>query len=146
MSRWWAGLAPAGAAALLFGAAGFGAEARAGGDEPGAGAGVEQCALPRVDRARTSSQACMACHDGTAGAGIAFEMRPGGNGMSHPVEVDYAAAFARRPGEYVPPGAIRADVPLVDGKVSCTSCHDAASPHPKRAVDPVRLCHACHRL
>jgi hypothetical protein len=41
---------------------------------------------------------------------------------------------------------VRPDVPLVDGKVACTSCHDGASPHPKRAVDPANLCAACHRM
>jgi hypothetical protein len=95
------------------------------------------CELARADRARTSSASCLACHDGAAGREL---------GPSHPVEVDYGSAAAREPDRYVPAALLRADVPLVDGKVSCTSCHDGASPHAKRAVDPGRLCLACHQM
>lgn len=146
MARWRAGFAPACAVALVLAAVGLGAEASAAGEDRAPPPGVGPCELRRADRARTPAQSCLACHDGTAGAAVGFAAQGSGHGLSHPVEVDYLAAFARRPGRYVPPGAIRADVPLVDGRVSCTSCHDSASPHPKRAVDPVTLCHACHRL
>lgn len=49
--------------------------------------------------------------------------------------MDYASAQAREPARYAPAAALPPEVVLVDGKVTCTSCHDAASPHPKRAAD-----------
>jgi predicted CXXCH cytochrome family protein len=108
------------------------------------------CELPRVaERQRTPSHACLACHDGSTGPGVAFERRSprgAGLGASHPVEVDYAAARARAPERYVPKGLLPADVPLVDGKVACTSCHDAAASARGRVVEPARLCLACHAL
>lgn len=105
----------------------------------------EVCELTRVDRAHTPSARCVACHDGSAG--VAMATGPAGDGHgNHPVEVDYAASAARDPERYVPAAMVRPDVPLVDGKVACTSCHDGASPHPRRAVDPANLCAACHRM
>jgi hypothetical protein len=66
--------------------------------------------------------------------------------MSHPVAVDYAAAAARRPDSYEPPGRIPAAVPLVDGKVECTTCHDGRSASAHRVVEYATLCTACHRM
>jgi hypothetical protein len=108
--------------------------------------GSGACELLRADRARTPSHACMACHDGSAGTAV-----PGAGGgprgeMSHPVAVDYAAAAARRPDSYEPPGRIPAAVPLVDGKVECTTCHDGRSPSAHRIVEHARLCTSCHRM
>jgi hypothetical protein len=96
------------------------------------------CELPRADRTRTPSSRCLACHDGSA-------VRP--LGPSHSVEVDYARAFARSPDLFVPAAMLGAEgVTLVDGKVACVSCHTAASRHQKHALDPARLCAACHRM
>lgn len=106
----------------------------------------EPCELSRVHRATTPSRTCMACHDGSAGQGIGFQMRPGGHGMSHPVAVEYGLAAAARPGQYQPAGALPVEVPLVRGRVECTSCHDGASKDPKRVVAVRDLCLACHRL
>ncbi|HEY6101295.1 MAG TPA: hypothetical protein VIW03_17795 [Anaeromyxobacter sp.] len=110
--------------------AALGASARAG--DPGA-----RCELGRADRARTPSSRCVACHDGSAGPGL---------GASHPVEVDYAGASSRQPGRYVPASMLSPEIPLADGKVTCLSCHDPASPHRKHAVAPDRICQACHRM
>ncbi len=95
------------------------------------------CELPRADRAAAASATCLACHDGSAARGL---------GESHPVEVDYPAAFARDPDRYAPAASLPPEVLLVGGRVTCTSCHDGASPHRARAVEPARLCQACHRL
>jgi predicted CXXCH cytochrome family protein len=126
--------APVAAAALLSAA---GASAPALPDEV--------CELSGAHRARTPSIRCVACHDGTSAVGVVIGLGGGSHG-DHPVEVDYAASAARDPERYVPPAMLRPDVPLVDGKVACTSCHDGASTHPKRAVDPANLCTACHRM
>lgn len=95
------------------------------------------CELGRSDRARTPSARCLACHDGTTGAAM---------GPSHPVEVSYARASARDPRRYVPAAALPREITLVNGNVSCVSCHDGASLHPARTVDPSTLCLACHRM
>ncbi len=105
------------------------------------------CELAGADRARTSSTRCIACHDGSTGAPIEFRMAPDATGgMSHPVEVDYDAASLRDPTHYHPSAALPREVPLVNGKVTCTSCHDGASPDPKRVAMVPRLCESCHAL
>jgi hypothetical protein len=95
------------------------------------------CELVRADRTRTPSSRCLSCHDGTAAPGL---------GDGHPVDVDYARASLHDPGRFAPAAALPPEVTLVNGAVSCVSCHDAASPHRGRAVDPARLCLACHRM
>jgi predicted CXXCH cytochrome family protein len=106
----------------------------------------EVCELSRVDRARTPSLRCVACHDGATAIGVTIGPAGGGHG-DHPVEVDYGSIAAQRPGRYVPLARLPADVPLVDGKVTCTSCHDGASRHAGRvALGGHRLCLACHDL
>jgi hypothetical protein len=95
------------------------------------------CELARADRTRTPSSRCLSCHDGAAAPGL---------GETHPVDVDYARASLRDPSRYAPAAALPAAVTLVNGAVSCVSCHDAASPHRGHAVDPARLCLACHRI
>jgi len=109
---------------------------------------AEPCELsPATDRARTPSQRCLSCHDGSTGAGTFFEMGRGRPlGMSHPVEVDYGAIAGRKADRYVAPSLLPSDVPLVDGKVACTTCHDGASRLEKRTVDPARLCSSCHQM
>jgi predicted CXXCH cytochrome family protein len=104
------------------------------------------CELSRVDRRSTPSQACMTCHDGSAGALIGFRMAADGRGMEHPVTVDYAAAAAAHPDHLRPASALPAEVPLVRGKVECTTCHDGASPDRKRVATVSDLCLACHRM
>jgi hypothetical protein len=87
----------------------------------------------------------MACHDGGSGPFVEFHMSTAGAaGMSHPVEVDYGAAAARHPRQYVSPRALPRDVPLVEGKVACTSCHDGASRNRNHVAMPQRLCESCH--
>lgn len=134
---WRAAWAASGAAAalLLFGPAAAQPEERA-----------EVCELARVDRARTPSLRCVACHDGSSGRAVTIGPAGGGHG-DHPVEIDYGSVAARKPGRYVPLARLPADVPLVDGKVACTSCHDGASRHRGRvALGGSRLCQACHDL
>lgn len=105
------------------------------------------CELSRVDRATTRSSTCMACHDGSAGPTIAFQMAPGGDGMSHPVALDYASAAAAHPDDtYTPAALLPQNVLLVYGKVECTSCHDGALTTANHVVEPLQLCYACHRL
>ncbi len=101
------------------------------------------CIIGQVDPRHASTASCFSCHDG--GVALALERRgPQDPGTSHPVDVDYAAAYSRAPGKYVHPGVLPPDVPLVEGKVVCTSCHDPASTAPKHVARPQSLCNACH--
>jgi predicted CXXCH cytochrome family protein len=131
--------------ALALGAA---AEGETDGDRgaPAAGRHADVCELRGADRSRTPSVRCMGCHDGSAGASIDYRMVPDGTGMSHPVEVDYGAAHARRPDRFAPPETLPREVPLVGGRIACTSCHDGSSPDPKRVARVADLCLACHRM
>jgi hypothetical protein len=110
-----------------------------------------ECELARADRAHTTSERCIACHDGTAGPSIG---RFGGTGSAgvgvpmanHPVGIPYAAAAARQPSKYAPASALPADVPLVAGKIECTTCHDGNATNPQRLPRLWETCTACHRL
>jgi hypothetical protein len=104
------------------------------------------CELSRVERGMASSRSCLACHDGSTGPAIAYQMSPDGRGMSHPVEIDYQRAAAARPGQYQAITALPPEVPLVAGRIECTTCHDGASHDPKRVVAVRNLCTVCHRL
>jgi hypothetical protein len=133
----WRGVARAAplAAALLFGSARGQPEDRG-----------EVCELARVDRARTSSLRCVACHDGSSGVPVTIGPAGAGHG-DHPVEVDYGWTASRSPKRYVPLARLPAEIRLVDGKVTCTTCHDGASPHRGRvALGGRGLCQACHDL
>jgi predicted CXXCH cytochrome family protein len=142
-ARWTIGLAAAALAAASGASDGAhgvrAARGHAGGD-------ASTCELSRLDRARTPSTACMQCHDGSAGPGVPFQMSRDRHGMSHAVGVDYAAAASEAPERYHPASALPPDVPLVDGRIECTTCHDGALTTPHQVVDRRRLCLACHRL
>lgn len=105
----------------------------------------EVCELPQADRATTRAARCMACHDGSAGAGVQFRMRAGSTpGFDHPVEVDYASAAARNRGLRPAPGP---GTVLVDGRISCTTCHDGRSALRASLARPQpELCLSCHDL
>jgi predicted CXXCH cytochrome family protein len=141
MRSWWA----AGLAAAIAGVGGA-SEGAHGRRTPGPGGGAETCELSRVDRARTPSTACTGCHAGAVGPGRTFEMAAGGRGMSHPVGVDYVDATAPAPERYAPAAELPGDVPLVDGKIECTTCHDGALATKNQVIASKRLCLACHRL
>jgi predicted CXXCH cytochrome family protein len=65
---------------------------------------------------------------------------------SHPVGVDYMLARARR-GGLLPVGALNPAIKLIEGKVSCNSCHDPYSKERKQLVMSMsgsKLCLSCH--
>lgn len=98
------------------------------------------CALDGTDRATTPVRACTGCH-GPHGVGFALA-------ATHPVDVDYAAAAAASTGDRAlrTASTLPRDLVLVDGVVTCTTCHDARSRLPFRlARSGARaLCVACH--
>ena len=99
--------------AAVIGSAGAVAE-EAAPASPGAGA----CAIHSPEAMTLSSTACVACHE-TARAGA----------HAHPVDLSYASAQARRPGELRDPSEVaRRGIRLPQGDLRCATCHDGASP------------------
>jgi predicted CXXCH cytochrome family protein len=85
-----------------------------------------------AERASTPAATCLECHEGHAGG--------------HRIDIDYAAAAAENP-RLAPLERLPPEVPLVDGRVSCTSCHDGASTiGALLALPPKQLCLSCHPI
>jgi predicted CXXCH cytochrome family protein len=101
---------------------------------------------PVADPAASSddvSARCQACHANGHGGASAVNA-----GMSHPLK-SYDAARARKWDAYTPPDRLDPAVRLVDGRVSCVSCHRlyGKNPAPYRLVVSDRkgqLCGRCH--
>ncbi len=94
---------------------------------------------------------CLRCHDGSEAPDVAWQdgQSPGGRlGRNHPVGVAEPAFGG--PGRHLrPPGAIRPELRLFDGRVGCLSCHRLFGERRGRlAVDArgSRLCLGCHDL
>ncbi|MHB8876925.1 MAG: cytochrome c3 family protein [Myxococcaceae bacterium] len=101
------------------------------------------CGLSTADRTKASVESCTRCHDGSIPGSLA------GMASSHPVDLDYAAAQAQRPGALMPASGLPPEVTLVEGKLTCTTCHDGRSTlryHLSAPVSPKpsRLCLSCH--
>lgn len=115
------------------------------------------CELGRVDRAHVDSSKCLSCHDGSVAPLVhasipsaSFETlsAPAGQAQgSHPVEVDYFAASARRPALFKAVGALPQGLVLSDGKVTCGTCHDIRSGREHYvavSMDHSAMCTSCH--
>jgi hypothetical protein len=73
-----------------------------------------QCRFFQPGAERTTADDCMSCH---------------GMSQTHPVDLDYAAAAARRPGFYRSrEEVVRRGVLLPGGQIKCVTCHDPQSP------------------
>jgi predicted CXXCH cytochrome family protein len=66
--------------------------------------------------------------------------------MGHPVDVDYPSFAAEHPDQYQPASRLPPEVPLVRGRIQCTTCHDGASRDPRWVVEVKDLCLRCHKL
>jgi predicted CXXCH cytochrome family protein len=114
------------------------------------------CALLRVSRQQATSRSCISCHDGTTGSGVSYVLprEPGAPRLSamhgsHPIEVDYAVAQARRPRAMVPAAMLPESLVLPEGKVGCVTCHDGASSerhYTAISMSKSKLCSSCHDL
>jgi len=102
------------------------------------------------------SAECLSCHDGSMATvsriGVGYwrhsiDFISQDKGI-HPIGVDYRKA-ALRDRRLRPPEALPPEIKLVDGKVSCISCHDPYSSRPMQlSMDNSgsRLCGACHMM
>lgn len=94
---------------------------------------------------------CIECHDdridslaGAVGAGTwsHFSGR-----LNHPIGVSYRDSYRNKPHAYVPPGVIREEVELFDGKIGCGTCHNRFAGKNFMLVmsnERSRLCFSCH--
>ncbi len=108
--------------------------------------GTIVCGLSTVDRTTTESVACLVCHDGTVATSMHVPVTAD-EGGSHPIEIDYELSRLRHPFGLKPAMVLPQALPLVNGKVSCTTCHDARSQTPSRTSMPMAgsaMCLACH--
>lgn len=104
------------------------------------GAYDSSCALGRVDRSRTSSETCLACHDGTAGPAISLHDFMD---ASHPIGISYAAARENMSVRRF--GPTDSQIVLPRGRVECVSCHALDGTGPHWTLKPSgNLCTACH--
>ena len=115
------------------------------------------------------SKSCLSCHDGARAKYVGIETRDtiSGAGLgrrNHPVGLHYDSAVARDPGGLNPRAKLHPAIQLVDGRISCISCHEqktepvrVASTEPLRPADLCaatkqktigpgdrQLCLACH--
>jgi len=103
----------------------------------------EICLLRWVNRTTTRSSRCVECHDGSV---VPFVLHRRSIGTSHPVDVDYPTAGGSR-GMLRPAAALPDSLPLVEGQVTCTTCHSGTSRYRWRTSMPLAksaLCVACH--
>jgi predicted CXXCH cytochrome family protein len=104
---------------------------------------------------------CLGCHDGVTApdvyasphaisvAGQLGDARLGTRGLrSHPVGITYPVATE---GYYAAAALDAVGLPLDDGRIQCTTCHDAHNTHRhphmlRMSNEGSRLCLTCHRV
>jgi len=76
------------------------------------------------------AQSCMQCHNGARASHIAIkeasaplQFSNSGMQVNHPMGMSYDDLAARKAGHYTPRFALDSNIVLVDGKVTCVSCH-----------------------
>jgi len=87
---------------------------------------------PELDRI---AQSCVQCHNGARARHITVKdtdapLRFSSSGMQvdHPVGVNYDDFAATKAGKYTPRFSLDSNIILVDGKVTCVSCHRLREP------------------
>lgn len=75
------------------------------------------------------SAKCLSCHDGSFASDVTSGLAPRGmrgflgKESEHPIGMYYSAVGKGKFGKYVPRGVLNPAIVLVDGRVSCVSCH-----------------------
>ena len=115
------------------------------------------CELRNTVRDQVDSARCLACHDGSLAPAVhanipaqsfenLSEAAPSSD-ASHPVEIDYEAARARRPAALTPASDLSPALVLTRGKLTCGTCHDGRSTLPAHVAVTLagsRICTSCH--
>ena len=77
-----------------------------------------------------SAQRCITCHNGSRATHIVIKSADSpmqfssfGKQVNHPVGMSYDSYAARKPRRYTREGSLDSNVVLVNGNVSCVSCH-----------------------
>jgi len=108
-----------------------------------------------MERVDNISLLCLSCHDGSVGKSVqvrtgsfrhGFRPEDSAQELSHPVGVNYRRAMMKRGGLH-PPEKIDKRIMLVNGRVSCVSCHDMSSREHNLLTVPIqgsKLCLECH--
>jgi predicted CXXCH cytochrome family protein len=101
------------------------------------------------------SMECITCHDGTTAISVNYKIKSPETiashsldniGGSHPVGTDYTRYIGRK--DYAPYDSLPNNMVLMEGKLSCITCHDMLSTNRAYlAVDleQSNLCFTCHR-
>jgi hypothetical protein len=104
--------------------------------------GPEAQAKPRTGSVAADELAsqCLGCHEGrksmNRGAGRGPGVGPAAS--SHPIGMHYDQLARRKPQEYRPATSLHPNIKLIDGKMSCVSCHALKSDrHDAAAATPV---------
>ena len=108
--------------------------------------GSEAQASSRAPALDTSARGCLQCHDGLRAAhiavrtsGSALQIR-GSQTLNHPVGMVYERSVMKDPQGYKSRAALHPNVRLVEGQVSCVSCHQtrgevSANTHPEPRLE-----------
>ena len=76
------------------------------------------------------SAKCLSCHDGLTASDIPIgqqstrTVQTGSSGGSHPIGISYSRAYSGNHDEYVAEASLDPTICLVDGMLSCVTCHE----------------------
>jgi len=91
---------------------------------------------------------CLSCHDGQIASPIKLSTKRGNYFCNHPVNRDYPPAD--KSADYLPLESVaEAGIRLLNGQVSCISCHNLKNPekyHLAGSLDKSGLCFNCHKI
>jgi len=95
-----------------------------------------------------SAYECLSCHDGVLAAQIHMSTKTGNYLCTHPVNRDYPPP--RKQADYLPLEEVTAaGIKLLQGQISCISCHNLKNPEKLHLVVPLdnsNLCFNCHKI
>lgn len=106
------------------------------------GAEAQAKARPGASGTDEIASQCLACHEGRKGMNRGAGRGPGIGpaASSHPIGMHYEQLARRKPQEYRPAASLHPNIKLIDGKMSCVSCHSLKSDsHDAAAATPVAL-------
>jgi len=98
----------------------------------------------RFNELNLKMENCISCHDGTVSKGVIIEKKFNNEGYfkSHPIDIPY-------PNEkkgYVPKILLDKDLILVDGNISCITCHNENEDNENLKISENKsgICSKCH--